>query len=137
VHTEGRSARAQLSCDLASTRRRDSIMQMEVVGSLLLVIDRTISLVKHLNKYLQVSRALEKELAERMATTPDSVQQLRAMSRDPVSLDLPVKKDGGAGLGDLGPLMMAHEVRHQNCRGAARAVAYRREGDPHALRSWL
>jgi RNA polymerase primary sigma factor len=84
-----------------------------------------------LTKYLQTSRALEKELSripkneevsERMATTAEKVQQLRAISRDPVSLDMPVGKDGESALGDLleddsadsilGPLM-AHEVRHQ------------------------
>ena len=96
---------------------------------------RTIRIPVHMNesltKYLQISRALEKELsripkneevAERMATTAEKVQQLRALSRDPVSLDLPVGKDGESVLGDLleddsadsilSPLM-AHEVRHQ------------------------
>jgi RNA polymerase primary sigma factor len=96
---------------------------------------RTIRVPVHMNetltKYLHISRELEKELsripkneevAERMATTAEKVQQLRAMSRDPVSLDLPVGKDGESVLGDLleddsadsilGPLI-AHEVRHQ------------------------
>jgi RNA polymerase primary sigma factor len=96
---------------------------------------RTIRIPVHMNetltKYLQVSRAMEKELsrvpkneevAERMATTAEKVQQLRALSRDPVSLDLPVGKDGESVLGDLleddsadsilSPLMV-HEVRHQ------------------------
>ena len=96
---------------------------------------RTIRVPVHMNesltKYLQVSRALEKELsrlpkneevAERMATTTEKVQQLRALSRDPVSLDLPVGKDGESVLGDLleddsadsilSPLI-AHEVRHR------------------------
>ena len=96
---------------------------------------RTIRIPVHMNetltKYLHVSRELEKELrrlpkneeiAERMATTAEKVQQLRVMSRDPVSLDLPVGKDGESVLGDLleddsadsilSPLM-AHEVRHQ------------------------
>jgi RNA polymerase primary sigma factor len=96
---------------------------------------RTIRVPVHMNetltKYLHISRELEKELrripkneevAERMATTAEKVQQLRAMSRDPVSLDLPVGKDGESVLGDLleddsadsilSPLM-AHEVRHQ------------------------
>src|SRR5579863_9100668 len=99
---------------------------------------RTIRIPVHMNetltKYLHVSRALEKELgavpkneevAERMATTAEKVQQLRAMSRDPVSLDLPVGKDGESVLGDLieddsgdsilNPLL-AHEVRHQTVR---------------------
>jgi RNA polymerase primary sigma factor len=63
-----------------------------------------------LNKYLRVSRELERELgrtpkneeiALRMETNPDKVQELRAISRDPVSLDLPVGRDGESVLGDL------------------------------------
>jgi RNA polymerase primary sigma factor len=96
---------------------------------------RTIRIPVHMNEtltqYLHVSRALEKELgrtpkneeiAERMETTAEKVQQLRAISRDPVSLDLPVGRDGESVLGDLledgssdsiiSPLM-AHEVRHE------------------------
>jgi RNA polymerase primary sigma factor len=96
---------------------------------------RTIRIPVHMNetltKYLHASRALEKELgvtpkneevAQRMATTAEKVAQLRAISRDPVSLDLPVGRDGESVLGDLiedgsagsilGPLM-AHEVRHE------------------------
>lgn len=96
---------------------------------------RTIRIPVHMNetltKYLHISRALEKELgvtpkneevALRMATTEEKVAQLRAISRDPVSLDLPVGRDGESVLGDLiedasadsiiGPLV-AHEVRHE------------------------
>jgi RNA polymerase primary sigma factor len=75
---------------------------------------RTIRIPVHmnesLNKYLRFSRELEKELgrapkdeeiAHRMETTTDNVQQLRALSRDPVSLDLPVGHDGESVLGDL------------------------------------
>jgi RNA polymerase primary sigma factor len=63
-----------------------------------------------LTKYLRFSRELEKELgrtprneeiAARMETTPERVQELRAISRDPVSLDLPVGRDGESVLGDL------------------------------------
>jgi RNA polymerase primary sigma factor len=63
-----------------------------------------------LNKYLNTTRNLEKELgrnptneeiARRMETTTQRVQQMRAIPRDPVSLDLPVGRDGDSVLGDL------------------------------------
>jgi RNA polymerase primary sigma factor len=96
---------------------------------------RTIRIPVHMNetltKYLRVSRELEKELgrtprneeiAKRLETTADKVQELRAISRDPVSLDLPVGRDGESVLGDLiedqkssslvNP-MMAHDVRDE------------------------
>ena len=75
---------------------------------------RTIRIPVHMNetltKYLRASRDLEKELgrtpkdeeiARRMETTAEKVQELRAISRDPVSLDLPVGRDGESVLGDL------------------------------------
>jgi RNA polymerase primary sigma factor len=75
---------------------------------------RTIRIPVHMNesltKFLRFSRELERELgrapkneeiAQRMETTPEKVRQLRALSRDPVSLDLPVGKDGESVLGDL------------------------------------
>jgi RNA polymerase primary sigma factor len=75
---------------------------------------RTIRLPVHMNesltKFLRFSRELEKELgrrpkneeiAERMETSAEKVQQLRTLSRDPVSLDLPVGNDGESVLGDL------------------------------------
>jgi RNA polymerase primary sigma factor len=75
---------------------------------------RTIRIPVHMNetltKYLRFSRELEKELgrtplneeiAAKMETTPERVQELRAISRDPVSLDLPVGRDGESVLGDL------------------------------------
>jgi len=96
---------------------------------------RTIRIPVHMNealtKYLRISRELEKELgrtpkneeiAHRMETTSEKVQELRSISRDPVSLDLPVGRDGESVLGDLiadheansliGPLM-DHEVRDE------------------------
>jgi len=96
---------------------------------------RTIRIPVHMNetltKYLRISRELEKELgrtprneeiARRLETTADKVQELRAISRDPVSLDLPVGRDGESVLGDLiedqaasslfNP-MMAHDVRDE------------------------
>ena len=41
------------------------------------------------------------EIAAKMETTADKVAELRAISRDPVSLDLPVGRDGESVLGDL------------------------------------
>src|SRR5579872_1170483 len=75
---------------------------------------RTIRIPVHMNetltKFLRLSREMEKELgrtptneevAEQLQTTAQKVQELRAISRDPVSLDLPVGKDGESVLGDL------------------------------------
>ncbi len=75
---------------------------------------RTIRIPVHMNetltKYLRISRELEKELgraprndeiARELETTPEKVQELRTISRDPVSLDLPVGRDGESVLGDL------------------------------------
>jgi RNA polymerase primary sigma factor len=75
---------------------------------------RTIRIPVHMNesltKFLRFSRELEKdlgrapkneEIAERMETTAEKVGQLRELSRDPVSLDLPVGNDGESVLGDL------------------------------------
>ena len=75
---------------------------------------RTIRVPVHMNesltKFLRFSRELEKELgrapkdeeiASKLETTVAKVQDLRALSRDPVSLDLPVGKDGESVLGDL------------------------------------
>ena len=96
---------------------------------------RTIRIPVHMNeslsKFLTLSRELEKELgrtpkneeiAVRMESTVERVQHLRTILRDPVSLDLPVGKDGETVLGDLlqgrsadsilDP-MMAHDVRDE------------------------
>jgi RNA polymerase primary sigma factor len=75
---------------------------------------RTIRIPVHMNetltKFLRLSREMEKdlgriptneEIAEQLQTTAQKVQELRAISRDPVSLDLPVGKDGESVLGDL------------------------------------
>jgi len=75
---------------------------------------RTIRIPVHMNenltKFSRFSRELEKELgrapkneeiAQRMETTAEKVRELRALSRDPVSLDLPVGNDGESVLGDL------------------------------------
>jgi RNA polymerase primary sigma factor len=75
---------------------------------------RTIRIPVHmnekLNKVVWASRELEKELGRtptneeiggRLKTSPNQVQELRSISRDPVSLDLPVGRDGESVLGDL------------------------------------
>ena len=75
---------------------------------------RTIRIPVHmnerLNKFTRASRDLEKELnrvptneeiGKRLNTTAAQIQELRSISRDPVSLDLPVGRDGESVLGDL------------------------------------
>jgi RNA polymerase primary sigma factor len=75
---------------------------------------RTIRIPVHmnekLNKVVWASRELEKELGRtptneeigrRLKTSANQIQELRSISRDPVSLDLPVGKDGESVLGDL------------------------------------
>ncbi len=75
---------------------------------------RTIRIPVHMNesmnKFLRASRELEKEMGrtptneeigERMEITPDKVQKLKTISRDPVSLETPVGRDGESALGDL------------------------------------
>jgi RNA polymerase primary sigma factor len=75
---------------------------------------RTIRIPVHMNealtKYLRASRELEKELGRapaneeisaRLAISPEKTRELKAISREPVSLDLPVGKDGESALGDL------------------------------------
>src|SRR5581483_9233521 len=75
---------------------------------------RTIRIPVHMNesltRFVRASRDLEKELgrvptneeiSRRMDTPVQKVEELKAISRDPVSLDLPVGKDGESFLGDL------------------------------------
>ena len=75
---------------------------------------RTIRIPVHmnesLNKYLRCARELQKELgrepkideiALRLETTAAKVRQLRTILHDPLSLDIPVGKDGESVLGDL------------------------------------
>jgi RNA polymerase primary sigma factor len=75
---------------------------------------RTIRIPVHMNesisKFLKASRELEKELGRtpvneeigrRMAITTQKVEELRTMLKDPVSLDLPVGRDGESALRDL------------------------------------
>ncbi|MDX1981695.1 MAG: sigma-70 family RNA polymerase sigma factor [Bryobacteraceae bacterium] len=75
---------------------------------------RTIRIPVHMNesltKFVRAARELEKELGRyptdeeigaRIEATVQRVRELRAISRDPVSLDLPVGRDGESVLGDL------------------------------------
>jgi RNA polymerase primary sigma factor len=75
---------------------------------------RTIRIPVHMNanlsKFLRASRELEKELGraptneevgERMDTPAAKVAELKAITRDPVSLDIPVGRDGESTLRDL------------------------------------
>lgn len=75
---------------------------------------RTIRVPVHMNesltKLLRASRELEKELGRlptneeiglRLEITELKVRELKSLSRDPVSLDLPVGRDGESVLGDL------------------------------------
>jgi RNA polymerase primary sigma factor len=75
---------------------------------------RTIRIPVHMNesinKFLRASRELEKELGHtptndeigrRMDIPVEKVQKLKTISRDPVSLETPVGRDGESALGDL------------------------------------
>jgi RNA polymerase primary sigma factor len=75
---------------------------------------RTIRIPVHMNesltKFIRASRELEKELGRtptndeigrRLGTATQKVEELKAISRDPVSLDLPVGRDGESALRDL------------------------------------
>ena len=75
---------------------------------------RTIRIPVHmnesLNKFVRALRELEKELGRtptneeigrRLDTPVRKIEELKAISRDPVSLDLPVGRDGESVLGDL------------------------------------
>ncbi len=75
---------------------------------------RTIRIPVHMNeslsKFIRTSRDLEKELGRtptnkeigaRMQTTEQKVEELKAISREPVSLDIPVGRDGESALRDL------------------------------------
>ena len=75
---------------------------------------RTIRIPVHMNesmnKFLRATRELEKELgraptneeiSHRMDIPVEKVQKLKTISRDPVSLETPVGRDGESALGDL------------------------------------
>ncbi|HSM79067.1 MAG TPA: RNA polymerase sigma factor RpoD, partial [Bryobacteraceae bacterium] len=75
---------------------------------------RTIRIPVHMNesmnKFLRASRELEKELGRtptndeigrRMDIPVEKVQKLKTISREPVSLETPVGRDGESALGDL------------------------------------
>ena len=67
-------------------------------------------LLDGMNKFLRATRELEKEtgrqptneeIARRMDIPVEKVQKLKTISRDPVSLETPVGRDGESALGDL------------------------------------
>ena len=75
---------------------------------------RTIRIPVHMNeginKFLRAQRGLEKELGRmptnqeigsRMEIAAEKVQQLKTISREPISLETPVGRDGESTLGDL------------------------------------
>jgi len=75
---------------------------------------RTIRIPVHMNesmnKFLRANRELEKEMgrspnneeiSRRMDISVEKVQKLKTISRDPVSLETPVGRDGESALGDL------------------------------------
>jgi RNA polymerase primary sigma factor len=75
---------------------------------------RTIRIPVHVNeslsKFVKALRELEmqlgrapsdEEIAQRLGTTEQKVKELRMVMRDPVSLDIPVGRDGESVLGDL------------------------------------
>ncbi|WP_363326198.1 sigma-70 family RNA polymerase sigma factor [Haloactinopolyspora sp.] len=64
----------------------------------------SISKLARVDRKLQVSLGREpttEEVAEEADLTPERVEELRTISRDVVSLDLPVGDDGSANVGDL------------------------------------
>jgi RNA polymerase primary sigma factor len=104
---------------------------------------RTIRIPVHMNenltKFVRASRELEKELGraptseeigERMETTAKRVEELKAISREPVSLDTPVGRGGESTLGELiedhrfGPVADAIFERdlHAETTGALKAT---------------
>jgi RNA polymerase sigma factor (sigma-70 family) len=120
---------------------------------------RTIRIPVHMNesvnKFLRASYALEKELGctptndeigRRMDIPVEEVQKLKTISRDPMSLETPVGRDGESVLGDLiedrwvgSPVKRRHrkECVRQNRRHPEDPLAERGEGDPAALRHRL
>jgi len=88
---------------------------------------------EHMTRFLRALRELEKELgraptneeiARRMTVTTQRVEELKAISRDPVSLDLPVGIDGESCLGDLLADSQAPSpldtIMHNNARNGVR-----------------
>ncbi len=88
---------------------------------------------EHMTRFLRALGDMEKELgrtptdeeiAQRMGTTAQKVQELKLISHDPVSLDLPVGTDGESYLGDLIPDPQAHTpldaILHDNASNGVR-----------------
>ena len=72
---------------------------------------------EHLTKFMRAMVELEKELgraptdeeiARRIVASTQKVQELKIISRDPVSLDLPIGRDGESYLSDLLPDTQSH-----------------------------
>ncbi len=120
---------------------------------------RTIRIPVHMNesmnKFLRATRELEKELGRtptndeigrRMDIPVEKVQKLKTISRDPVSLETPVGRDGESALGDLiedrwvgSPVdaVIESERPRRNRRHSEDPFSQGGEGDPHALRHRL
>ncbi len=119
---------------------------------------RTIRIPVHMNesmnKFLRATRDLEKELgraptneeiSRRMDIPVEKVQKLKTISRDPVSLETPVGRDGESALGDLiedrwvgSPVdaVIDTNVRDETAN-ILKTLSQRREGYPFALRHRL
>ena len=117
---------------------------------------RTIRIPVHMNesmnKFLRATRELEKELgraptndeiSRRMDIPVEKVQKLKTISRDPVSLETPVGRDGESALGDLiedrwvgSPVdaVIDSNVRDETAEHPEDAFSQGRESDPAALR---
>jgi len=105
-----------------------------------------------MNKFLRATRELEKELGRtptndeigrRMDIPVEKVQKLKTISRDPVSLETPVGRDGESALGDLiedrwvgSPVdsVIESNVPRRNRRHSEDAFPERGEGNPDAVR---
>ena len=120
---------------------------------------RTIRIPVHMNesmnKFLRATRELEKELgraptndeiSRRMDIPVEKVQKLKTISRDPVSLETPVGRDGESALGDLiedrwvgSPVdaVIDSNVRDETANILKTLSPERGEGHPAALRHRL
>jgi RNA polymerase primary sigma factor len=120
---------------------------------------RTIRLPVHMNesmnKFFRAARELEKkldrvpnndEISRRMDIPVEKVQQLKTISRNAVSLETPVGRDGEASLGDLiedrrvgSPFDAANNTKLRDEMANILQGAYSEagEGDPPALRHRL
>ena len=86
------------------------------------------------------------EIGSRMEISAEKVQQLKTISRDPVSLETPVGRDGEATLVDLledrwagssVDAVIESNRSRRNSRRAQDPLSERRNNHPHAVRHWL